>query len=157
MTEETKKKRIKAEIERLKQYFLEADANKRAIVEPLIENAAFMRITLEEMQEIINRDGTVDSYTNGKHQGGTKASAAVQGYNSLVKNYAAVIKTLLGLVPLAPRFTADEDTETEEEREKRIQAEIEQDRERMRRINAEIEQVAALQREQWAKEGRKPI
>lgn len=148
MTEETKKKRIKAEIERLKQYFLEADANKRAIAEPLIENAAFMRITLEEMQAIINRDGVIDEYTNGKHQGGTKSSAAVQGYNSLVKNYNSVIKTLMAVAPIAIKKIDlykddDEPRETEEEKQARI--------------NAEIERAAAWQREQWAKEGRKPI
>ena len=127
----TKEEQITAEVERISALFERADANKKALVTPLIENAAFMSVTLDEMQAIINRDGVIDHYTNGKHQGGAKASAAVQGYNSLVKNYAAVIKTLMGLVPLEVREskfaqinTPEEPAETEEERRARIDAEI---------------------------------
>ncbi len=142
----TKEEQITAEIERLTALFEGADANKRALVTPLIENAAFMRVTLDEMQAIINRDGVIDHYTNGQHQGGAKASAAVQGYNSLVKNYAAVIKTLMGLVPL----------EVRESKLTQIQANTEPaetEEERRARINAEIDRAAAWQAEQRAKAG----
>ena len=142
----TKEEQITAEIERLTALFEGTDANKRALVTPLIENAAFMRVTLDEMQEIINRDGVIDHYTNGQHQGGAKASAAVQGYNSLVKNYAAVIKTLMGLVPL----------EVRESKLTQIQANTEPaetEEERRARINAEIDRAAAWQAEQRAKAG----
>ena len=142
----TKEEQITAEIERLTALFEGADANKRALVTPLIENAAFMRVTLDEMQAIINRDGVIDHYTNGQHQGGAKASAAVQGYNSLVKNYAAVIKTLMGLVPL----------EVRESKLTQIQANTEPaetEEERTARINAEIARAAAWQAEQRTKAG----
>ena len=144
LKELTKEERIKAEIERLNALFKGADTNKIKLATPLIQNAAFMAITLQEMQTIINRDGVTETYTNGKNQGGKKASAGIQGYNSLVKNYAAVIKTLLGLVPLVARESKlaqiqapEEPTETEEERRARI--------------NAEIERAAAWQAEQRAK------
>ena len=142
----TKEEQITAEIERLTALFEGADANKRALVTPLIENAAFMRVTLDEMQAIINRDGVIDHYTNGQHQGGAKASAAVQGYNSLVKNYAAVIKTLMGLVP----------HEVRESKLTQIQANAEPaetEEERTARINAEIARAAAWQAEQRKKAG----
>lgn len=142
----TKEEQITAEVERINALFERADANKMAIARPLIENAAFMRVTLAEMQEIINRDGVIDHYTNGQHQGGAKASAAVQGYNSLVKNYTAIIKTLMSLVPLEVRKTTmaqiqeqTKPTETEEERRERI--------------NAEIARAVAWQAEQRAKAG----
>lgn len=142
----TKEEQITAEVERINELFKGADANKMAMAKPLIENAAFMRVTLAEMQEIINRDGVIDHYTNGQHQGGAKASAAVQGYNSLVKNYTTVIKTLMSLVPLEVRKTTmaqiqeqTKPTETEEERRERI--------------NAEIARAAAWQAEQRAKAG----
>ena len=140
----TKEEQITAEVERISALFESADDNKKALATPLIENAAFMRVTLAEMQAIINRDGVIDHYTNGKNQGGAKASAAVQGYNSLVKNYAAVIKTLLGLVPLAVY-----ERKVTQIREPEEPAETEE--EKIARINAEIERAAAWQAAQRAK------
>ena len=144
----TKEEQITAEVERISALFESADANKKALVTPLIKNAAFMSVTLDEMQAIINRDGVIDHYTNGKNQGGAKASAAVQGYNSLVKNYAAVVKTLLGLVPL--EVFERKLTKIQEQAKPEEPAETE--KERRARINAEIERAAAWQREQRAKE-----
>ena len=143
----TKEEQITAEVERISALFESADANKKALVTPLIENAAFMRVTLDEMQAIINRDGVIDHYTNGKNQGGAKASAAVQGYNSLVKNYAAVVKTLLGLVPL--EVFERKLTKIQEQAKPEEPAETEE--ERRARINAEIERAAAWQAAQRAK------
>ena len=94
-----KKKRIKKELDRISFYFELADGNQRAIVTPLLQNAAFMKATLEDLQEIINAEGVIDEYKNGKDQYGTKQSATLQSYNALIKNYASVIKTLAGLLP----------------------------------------------------------
>ena len=144
MTEKDKQKRINAEYDRLSKYFEGADANRRAVIEPLIQNAAFMRITLEEMQAAINREGVTDHYRNGQHQEGEKSSAGVQGYNAMIKNYTTVIKTLMAHVPPATHeltiahLERREPEETEEEKRKRI--------------NDEIARAAAWQREQRAKE-----
>ena len=144
MTEKDKQKRICDEYDRLSKYFEGADANRRAIIEPLIQNAAFMRITLEEMQAAINREGVTDHYRNGEHQEGKKSSAGVQGYNAMIKNYTTVIKTLMAHVPTAPRaieLTSQERREPEETEE-----------EKRKRINDEIARAAAWQQEQRAKE-----
>ena len=58
-----------------------------------------MRATLEDLQEIINREGVVDEYKNGANQYGTKQSATLQSYNALVKNYTTVQRQLLQLLP----------------------------------------------------------
>lgn len=99
MNEKSKDKRIKAEIERLSNLFSKAAENQRNIIAPLIQNSAFMRVTLEDLQEIINRDGVVDEYRNGATQYGTKQSATLQSYNALIKNYTTVQKQLLQLLP----------------------------------------------------------
>ena len=75
------------------------DENERAVIDPIIQNSAFMKIQLDDLQEIINRDGVTEVYQNGANQYGVKQSAAVQSYNALIKNYAAVIKQLSGYVP----------------------------------------------------------
>ena len=54
---------------------------------------------MEDMQEIINTEGVEDRYRNGNAQYGTKPSAIVQAYNSMLKNYTTVTVKLLALIP----------------------------------------------------------
>ena len=101
--EKTKEQRIKSEKTRLKGIFKELDENKRKLVTPLIEKAAFMSIELDDLQETIEQDGWTSEYKNGENQYGTKKSPEAETYIALSKNYAAVIKQLTELVPAAKR------------------------------------------------------
>jgi hypothetical protein len=67
----------------------------------LIKNAAFMAISLEELQEDINKNGYTEDYKNGANQYGTKQSEAVKTHISMTRNHAAIIKTLADLAPAA--------------------------------------------------------
>lgn len=144
--EEIKKDiRISEELNRISVLFEEIAENKKSIIAPLLQNAAFMRITLEDLQEQINREGVTEVYQNGANQKGVKQSAAVQSYNSLIKNYASVIKTLTGLLPyktkiITPWPQPREKTLEEREEEVRLQ------RERDQKIREEIERAAEKQR-----------
>ena len=64
--EKTKEQRIKSEKTRLKGIFKELDENKRKLVTPLIEKAAFMSIELDDLQETIEQDGWTSEYKNGE-------------------------------------------------------------------------------------------
>ena len=99
MAKKSKETRIKEELIRLKNLFCEVDANQRSMVDPLLQNAAFMKVTLEDLQESILIEGATDIYQNGANQKGMKTSASLQAYNSTMKIYASVIKTLAGLLP----------------------------------------------------------
>ena len=129
MPEIIKENRIDEELKRISHFFENAAASDKAIIAPLLQNAAFMRITLENLQVIINEEGPTEVYQNGEHQKGIKQSAALQSYNSTIKNYASVIKTLVTFLPPEQRkITAsslynmvEEDEETEEERQQRFQ------------------------------------
>ena len=98
-----KENRIKDEKKRLKEIFAELEENKRNLVTPLIEKAAFMSIELDDLQETIEQDGWTSEYKNGENQYGTKKSPEAETYIALSKNYAAVIKQLTELVPAAKR------------------------------------------------------
>ncbi len=102
-TEKTKEQRIKSEKSRLKKIFKDLDENKKNLVTPLIEKAAFMSVELDDLQEIIEQDGWTSEYKNGENQYGTKKSPEADTYIALSKNYAAVIKQLTDLVPAARR------------------------------------------------------
>lgn len=95
----TKEEKIKREFSRLKRIFKDLDKNKLQTVESLIKNAAFMAVSLEELQEIINEEGYTVEYQNGANQSGTKQSDAVKTHIAMTKNHAAIIKQLCDLVP----------------------------------------------------------
>ena len=97
--EKTKEQRIKSEFSKLKKLCDGLPQNKLAVAMPLIEQAAFMRITLTDLQKEINEAGCVEEYQNGRNQSGFKVTAALQAYNSTVKNYAAVCERLDRILP----------------------------------------------------------
>lgn len=97
--EKSKQERIAAEFRKLKGLCKGLTKNKLAIALPLVEQAAFMRITLEDLAAEINEAGCVEEYQNGKNQQGMKITAALQAYNSTVKNYAAVCERLDRILP----------------------------------------------------------
>jgi hypothetical protein len=102
-TEETKSEKIQKVAKKIKRIFKDLDENKKKLVDPLVEKAAFMSVTLDELQETINDEGCVSEYKNGENQFGTKKSPEVEIYLNMSKNYAAIIKQLTDLVPAAKR------------------------------------------------------
>lgn len=99
----TKEELISKEKRRLKGIFKNLDENKKKLVTPLIEKAAFMSIELDILQETIQQDGWTSEYKNGANQFGTKKSPDAETYIALSKNYAAIIKQLTDLVPAAEK------------------------------------------------------
>jgi hypothetical protein len=96
----TKEQRISKEMSRLKKLFSNIPKNIMNSVLALIRNAAFMTVTLEDLQDKINESGAVSEYQNGENQWGTKKSPEVEIYNTMIKNLSTVIKQLAELVPV---------------------------------------------------------
>lgn len=97
--DKTKDERILAEIKKLNKIYLKIDEEVKKAVHSLIENAAFMTVTLEDLQESMMKNGVVSEYKNGENQYGTKKSPEVEIYNSMVKNHMSIIKQLTDLLP----------------------------------------------------------
>lgn len=95
----TKEERIKKEERRLARLFKDIPKERKDTVKSLIANAAFMAVTLEDLQAIINRDGVVSEYQNGENQWGTKKSPEVEVHIQMTKNHLAVMKQLCDLLP----------------------------------------------------------
>lgn len=95
----SKEEKILKEQRRLRSIFKDLDANKKKLVTPLIDKAAFMSIELDELQITLEQQGWITEYKNGENQYGTKRSPEADTYIALSKNYAAVIKQLVDLVP----------------------------------------------------------
>ncbi len=99
----TKEERIEKEKRRLKGIFKDLEEGKKKLVTPLIEKAGFMSVELDELQATIEQDGWTSEYKNGENQYGTKRSPEADTYIALSKNYAAIIKQLVELVPAQKR------------------------------------------------------
>lgn len=97
---EEKKKKIDSEKRKLKRVLKDIPDDTKKAVDKLIGNAAFMGVSLEILQDDINKNGWECEYKNGENQYGTKKSPAAELYNPLLKNYASVIAQLCSLLPV---------------------------------------------------------
>lgn len=95
----TKDDYIRAETKRLHVIFGNLPQDAAAVAEKLIENAAFMAVSLRELQEAINKKGYVEEYQNGANQSGVKKSSEVEVYNTMIKNFNVTMKQLIDLLP----------------------------------------------------------
>ena len=93
-----KKEAIKKEISRLKRIIKNIPDDKKKAAEGLIQEAAFMRATLGELREIIDRDGPLDLFEQGDYAY-NREHPAVKSYNTMVQRYSAICKRIFDLLP----------------------------------------------------------
>lgn len=101
MAKAKKETRIKKEKQRLLEIFEGLDRNKLETCYALIDRAAFLTVSLEDLEIELNEKGWTETYTNGRNQEGIKKAAAAEAHISLTKNLNAIMKQLLDLVPAA--------------------------------------------------------
>jgi len=95
----SKETRIKAKVDELVSTFSTMSKDTQLTVRSMIEKAAFMSVTLDDLQDEININGVIEQYQNGANQFGVKKSAAVDVYNTMIKNYTSIMKQLTDLLP----------------------------------------------------------
>ena len=103
MAKATRKGRIKKEKARLMELFKDLEPNKLQTCLALIDRAAFITISLQDLEDQLNGIGFTEYYQNGESQSGWKKSAAADVHISLTKNLNTIIKQLLELVPPAQK------------------------------------------------------
>jgi uncharacterized protein YecA (UPF0149 family) len=94
-----KLERQEKEIKRIKRLLKAIDKDTLATMQSLIKNAAFMSVTLDDLQDAMNQNGVISEYQNGENQWGTKKSPEVEIYNTMIKNHMAIMKQLIDLLP----------------------------------------------------------
>lgn len=98
-TEEERNKKIRKELRKLKKLIRDLSDDKKALSQTLIENLAYTSVQLEELKEIIKRDGYFDNYQNGENQWGTKQSVASGLYLNVGKTYNMYLKQFREILP----------------------------------------------------------
>lgn len=99
MSELSRDERIKKEKQRLNKIFKNIAKDKKSLCQNLISNAAFMAITLEDLQEDVIENGTVISSINGNGFEVIQENPAQKSYNVMINRYTSVIKQLQDLLP----------------------------------------------------------
>lgn len=94
----TKNVRIKAEKERLTKIYKTLPEKEFKTAEKLIDNIAFMSVTLEDLMEIINNDELVKTTINAS-QTFIKEHPALTSYNKMYANFLKGIQQLSSLLP----------------------------------------------------------
>lgn len=102
--------RIKREFNRLKRLLKDVPKEKFSAAEGIVRRVSFMAITLEDLEDDINADGTVEKFRQGDGPAYDRQRPAVQMYNTTVKNYTTACKQLTDLIPegKAPINTAQD-------------------------------------------------
>ena len=91
---------IKREEEKLLEIFSALDDDTLKTALPLIKNAAWCSVSLDEIRAQIDSAGAyVENWQNGETQKGLRPSALVNTYINLVKSHNSIIKILLTLMP----------------------------------------------------------
>lgn len=100
---------IKRRIKELNEIFEGMDADKKTVVEPLIDFAAHMEVNIKKLDDELSKVGFVEVYSNGEHQTGKKESTESRAYSTMIKNYTGVIRTLLSCLPEAEQPEAEDE------------------------------------------------
>lgn len=101
MAKPKKTTRVTREKARLMELFKDLEPNKLQTCLALIDRAAFITVSLQDLEDQLNEIGWTEYYQNGDKQSGWKKSAAADVHISLTKNLNTTIKQLLELVPPA--------------------------------------------------------
>lgn len=92
--------RIKKEVLRLKRIYKNIDKDNKAIIDGLIQRAAYMRVTLEDWELDIMENGCTEMFTQSINTPPYERERPVARlYNTMNKNYQSIIKQLSDLVP----------------------------------------------------------
>ena len=96
-----KDERIKKEIERLTNLCKDISVSEKETVTKLIDNVAFLSITLEDLMELINTQPLIVKTKNAS-QTFLKENPAITAYNKTYPNFSKGIQQLLSLMPEKP-------------------------------------------------------
>lgn len=87
--------------EQIKMLLFDCGVNDKKVklLDPIIENAAWMNIKLDETREKIKTSGAVIRYDNGGGQSGIRENPYYKAYESLFKAYMSAMCKILDCLP----------------------------------------------------------
>lgn len=96
----TKQERITEEKKRLDKIYSDIDERKKATVQGLIQRAAYMRISLEDMEKDIDLNGFTEKFSQSENQEPYDRKRPIADlYNTMNSSYQKAINQLTNLLP----------------------------------------------------------
>ena len=95
----SKNARILKELDKLRTLFHDLPQSKLDLCAKLIQNAAFMAVDLEDLQEQIIKEGPVVESTNGNGFLVKNEHPAQKSYNTMIARYTGLISKLAEMLP----------------------------------------------------------
>ncbi|MCM1052459.1 MAG: hypothetical protein NC483_00555 [Ruminococcus sp.] len=99
-------KQKKIDLKSVKETLKNMDSDKSNLGLSLLEEAEFMKITLDELKKKIKENGVVTSMCQGSYDI-ERANPALNQYNSLIKNYNSTIKQIYDMLPKGDNSNED--------------------------------------------------
>ena len=93
-----REKKIKQEINRIKKLYKDLEKDKVKVVEGLITEASFMKLTLQELREDLFKNGMTELYENGP-QVVNRERPETKIYSTMIQRYSNVMKQLIDYMP----------------------------------------------------------
>lgn len=103
------KSQITKEKNKILKLFSSVDKKTQKIVNPLIDNAAYMKCELKRLKDYNIEHGVKEYYKNGKSQFGFKESVESKTYNTMIKNYLSTIKQLNDYLPVTSKIDPNDE------------------------------------------------
>ncbi|MBA2884769.1 hypothetical protein [Clostridium beijerinckii] len=92
-------KKIKQEINKIKKIFKDFQKDKTKVLEGLINEAAFMKVSLEDTRADLIKKGLTELFEQGE-QSFNRERPEVRIYTTFMQRYSGVMKQLIDLLPV---------------------------------------------------------
>jgi len=107
--EMSKEEKINKEIKRLNSIYKDLPKKEKAVIDGLVKRAAYMRITLEEMEQDLNENGFVEWFSQSeKTEPYERERPVARLYNTINKNFQGIMKQLSDFVIKEPPKPEDD-------------------------------------------------
>lgn len=94
-----REKKIRQEVTRLKKLYKDFEKDKAKAIEGLVNEAAFMKVLLEDTREDLIKYGTTELFEQGE-QSFIRERPEVKIYTTFIQRYSNVMKQLIDMLPL---------------------------------------------------------
>lgn len=86
-------KRIKKEISKFRKFIKDLDTEEKRMAMNMVNELAFMKITLEDLKKEVNANGVVTEMPQGEYSI-TRENPALKSYNTMIQRYNSTLKQL---------------------------------------------------------------
>ncbi len=108
-----KEKNIKQEINRIKKLYKDFPKEKSKVLEGLINESAFIKVSLEELRDNLLKNGFTEVFEQGE-QRFNRERPEVKIYTTFIQRYSNVMKQLIDLLPVEVKIEEAVEVKIEE-------------------------------------------